>query len=81
MSSRCRHELKFGNYDKNIAPKLKRAARAARLFFLIQPIIFLICDAVVPVSVVVSLTLQTSIEQFPPNFQGFLLPKRTLIIK
>ena len=54
MSSRCRHGQKFGNYAKKIAPKLERAARAARLFFLIQPIIFLICHVVVPVSVVVS---------------------------
>ena len=33
MSSRCRHEQKFGNYAKKIAPKLERPARAARLYF------------------------------------------------
>ena len=58
--SRCRQKLKYENFTsssgrlrQNIAPT-KRAARAARLFLLIQPIKLLICGVVV--AVVISLT-------------------------
>ena len=51
-SSRCRQNLKYENFTssfgrlrQNTAPK-KRAARAARLFFFIQPIKSLICGVV-----------------------------------
>ena len=44
----------LADYVKNCTKK--RAARAARLFFLIQPIKSLICDAVVVVAVVISWT-------------------------
>ena len=47
----------FGRLRQNIAPKIKRATRAARLFFFIQPIKSLICGGVVDVAVVKSLTL------------------------
>ena len=57
---RCRQNLKnenftssFGRLRQNIATK-KRTARAARLFFLIQPIKSFICDVVVAVAVVIS---------------------------
>ena len=57
-SSRCRQNLKYENFTasfgilrQNIAPK-KRAARAARLFFFLQPIKSLICGVIVDVAVV-----------------------------
>ena len=46
----------FSRLRQKIAPK-KRAARAARLFFLIQPIKSLICGVVVAVAVFISLIL------------------------
>ena len=58
--SRCRQNLKYENSLRSLADYVKtctkkRAARAARLFFLIQPIILLICGVVVAVAVVASL--------------------------
>ena len=60
-SSRCRQNLKYENFPssfgrlrQNIAPIKKRAARAARLFFFIQPIKSLICGVVVDFAVVKS---------------------------
>ena len=56
--SRCRQNLKYLNFViwqtavKNCTKK--RAARAARLFFLIQPIKSLICEVAVAVAVVIS---------------------------
>ena len=52
--SRCRQYLKNENFTSSFADYVKictkkRAARAARLFFLIQPIKSLICGAVVAV--------------------------------
>ena len=46
---------RLAGYLKNICNK-KRAARAARLFFLVQPIISSICGVVVVVAVVISQT-------------------------
>ena len=60
-SSRCRQNLKYENFPASFgrlrqksAPKsvLHVAARAARLFFFIQPIKSLICGVVVDVAVV-----------------------------
>ena len=61
--SRCRQNLKYEKFmssfgrlrQKNCAKK--RAARAARLFFLIQPIISLICGVVVAVAVAVAVVI------------------------
>jgi len=60
-SSRCRQNLKYEFHvvvwqttSKHCTKK--RAARAARLFFFIQPIKLLICGVVVDVAVVKSLT-------------------------
>ena len=56
-SSRCRHNLKFHGVVWHTTSKhgtKKRAARAARLFFFIQPIKSLICGVVVGVAVVKS---------------------------
>ena len=60
-SSRCRQNLKYENFTssfsrlrQNIYSTKKRAARAARLFFFIQPIKSLICGIIVDVAVVKS---------------------------
>ena len=59
--SRCRQNLRYAEYftwsfgrlrQKNCTKK--RAARAARLFFIIKSIITLICDVVVAIAIVVS---------------------------
>ena len=59
-SSRCRQSLKYENslchrladYVKYLHQK--RAARAARVFFLVQPIKSLICGVVAAIAVVIS---------------------------
>ena len=66
----CRQNLKYENQfhvavwqttSKNCTKK--RAARAARLFFLLQPIMFLICDVAVPVAVPVAVDVVVSWQQ------------------
>ena len=56
--SPCRHNFNYVNFTSFVVwPKncrKKRATRAARLFFLIQPIKSLICGVVVAVAAVVS---------------------------
>ena len=47
--SRCRQTLKNENFTTSKNCTKKRAARAARLFFLVQPIKALICGVVVAV--------------------------------
>ena len=60
-SSRCPQNLKYeyhvsrlADCVKKLPEKLRRAARAARLFFLIELIKSLICGVVVAVAVVIS---------------------------
>ena len=62
-SLRCRQNLKYENFTSSFGRlqystskhcNKKRAARAARLFFFIQPIKSLICGVVVDVAVVKS---------------------------
>ena len=60
VGSPCRENIEFENFtssfgrlpNKNCTKE--RAALAARSFFRLQPIIFVICDVVVAVAVVVS---------------------------
>ena len=63
VSSRCGQNLKYENFTSSFCRLRqnyvkKRAARAARLFFLIRPIKSLICGVVVDVAVVKWLNLQ-----------------------
>ena len=57
-SSRCRQNLKYENFKSSFGSTKKRAGRATRLLFLIEPIESLICGVVVTVVGVVSLNME-----------------------
>ena len=59
ICSRCRQNLKFGDLWSTAKKCTEiRVARAARAFFLFQPIIFLLCGVAVAVAVVFAKTPQ-----------------------